>query len=83
MSEMFKLPEPTGTEKELVDEVTKFWSDPEFILGVRLHLKTDDERKMVIDAIKSGDLKDSDDIILFTLDIHNDRQEHSPKEDVA
>ena len=83
MSEMFKLPEPTGIEKELVDMVTKFWSDPEFILGVRLHLKTDDERKSVIDAIKSGDLKDSDDITLFTLDIHNDREESASKEDVA
>lgn len=70
---MFKLPEPQGVEKELVEKVKEFWDDEEFILGTRLHLKSDEERQWVIDAIEDGELKTSDDIALYSLQIHQDR----------
>lgn len=70
---MVTLPDPVGVEKEMVDKIRQFWDWPDFILGVRVHLKTDEERKWMLDAIEQGEVKDSDDISLYALQIHEDR----------
>lgn len=72
-----------GVEQELVVKLREMLDDDVFVLTVRACLKTDREREAVLQAILDGDVIDDSDVTLFALDIHNDRQEHSPKEDVA
>ena len=45
-------------EKELREELVKIWDDSDFVLGALCHLKTDEERKEILDGIRSGELKD-------------------------
>lgn len=71
---MFKLPEPQGIEKKMVEMISEFWDDEEYILGVRIDLKTDQERQWMIEAIEVGEIKSSDDVILYALQIDNERR---------
>ena len=66
--------EVTGTEKGLVQMLREIWDNDHFVIGVRACLKTDEEREEVIQAYHDGVLLDSDDVSLFALDIHNDRE---------
>ncbi len=66
--------EVTGTEKSLVQMLREIWDNDHFVLGVRACLKTDEEREEVMQAYRDGTLLDSDDVSLFALDIHNDRE---------
>jgi len=66
--------EVTGTEKSLVQMLREIWDNDHFVLGVRACLKTDEEREEVMRAYRDGTLLDSDDVSLFALDIHNDRE---------
>ncbi|MGP1365901.1 MAG: hypothetical protein ACTTKW_01080 [Schwartzia sp. (in: firmicutes)] len=66
--------EVTGTEKGLVQMLREIWDNDHFVIGVRSCLKTDEEREEVIKAYRDGVLLDSDDVSLFALDIHNDRE---------
>ncbi len=63
-----------GVEMELVKELRRVWDNDDFVLGVRVHLKTDDERQEVIDAIKIKEVEGSDEISLYALQIHQDRK---------
>lgn len=49
--------------------------NPEFVGGVLICLRTDEERQEVLDAIEAGDLPEPGDITLFALNIHLDREE--------
>ena len=66
--------EVTGTEKSLVQMLREIWDNDHFVHGVRACLKTDEEREEVMRAYRDGTLLDSDDVSLFALDIHNDRE---------
>jgi len=66
--------EVTGTEKSLVQMLREIWDNDHFVLWVRACLKTDEEREEVMRAYRDGTLLDSDDVSLFALDIHNDRE---------
>lgn len=66
--------ETVGVEKRLVKMLREIWDHDDFVLGVRLHLQTDEERKEVMQAYEDGDLLDSDDVIMFALQIHQDRE---------
>lgn len=66
--------EVTGTEKSLVQMLREIWDNDHFVLWVRACLKTDEEREEVMRAYRDGTLWDSDDVSLFALDIHNDRE---------
>mgnify|MGYP000855608923 FL=1 len=66
--------EVTGTEKSLVQMLREIWDNDHFVLWVRACLKTDKEREEVMQAYRDGTLLDSDDVSLFALDIHNDRE---------
>lgn len=66
--------EVTGTEKSLVQMLREIWDNDHFVIGVRACLKTDEEREEVMRAYRDGTLLDSDDVSLFALDIHNDRE---------
>ncbi len=66
--------EVTGTEKSLVKMLREIWDNDHFVIGVRACLKTDEEREEVMRAYRDGTLLDSDDVSLFALDIHNDRE---------
>lgn len=66
--------EVTGTEKELVQMLREIWNNDHFVLWVRACLKTNEERAEVMQAYHDGVLLDSDDVSLFALDIHNDRE---------
>lgn len=63
-----------GIELNLVKELRKIWDNDDFVLGVRIHLKTDDERQEVIDAIKTKEIDGSDEVALYALQIHQDRK---------
>lgn len=43
-------------EKELREELAEIWDEPDFILGALCHLKTDEQRKEILDGIQSGKL---------------------------
>ena len=45
-------------EKELHEELTKMWDDPDFADGALCHLDTDEQRKLVLDGVLSGELKE-------------------------
>ncbi|EJP32320.1 hypothetical protein HMPREF1147_1324 [Selenomonas sp. FOBRC9] len=66
--------ETVGAERRLVKMLREIWDNDNFVLGVRLRLKTDEEREEVMQAYEDGDLLDSDDVLLFALDIHQDRE---------
>lgn len=66
--------ETVGAERRLVKMLREIWDNDNFVLGVRLRLKTDDEREEVMQAYEDGDLLDSDDVIMFALQIHQDRE---------
>lgn len=71
---MFTLPEPIGVEKELVDMLRQMWDHYDFILGTRLCLKTDEERRWMIEAIKSGEVQTTSDISQYSWQIHEERE---------
>ncbi|WP_314621543.1 hypothetical protein [uncultured Selenomonas sp.] len=64
----------TGTERRLVKMLREIWDNDHFVLGVRSCLKTDEEREWVMQAHEDEELRDSDDVSLYALDIHNDRE---------
>lgn len=66
--------ETVGVENRLVKMLREIWDNDHFVIGVRACLKTDEEREEVMRAYKDGELLDSDDVSLFALDIHNDRE---------
>ena len=62
-----------GAERALTIKLREIWDDDDFVLGVRVCLRTDEERQEVLQAIHDGKIADSDEITLYALDIHTDR----------
>lgn len=56
-------------EKELHEELTKMWDDPDFADGVLCHLDTDEQRKKVLDGVLSGELKDLGDVFDYVMEL--------------
>lgn len=48
--------EVTMYEKELKEELTKMWDDRDFARGALLCLETDEQRKKILDGVRSGKL---------------------------
>ena len=44
------------------------WNDEDYVLGVMAYLRTDEHRQKMIDILDTG-IRDTDDIILYSLDI--------------
>ncbi len=45
-------------EKELHEELTQMWDDPDFAKGALCCLETDEQRKKILDSVRSGALDD-------------------------
>ncbi len=56
-------------EKELYEELTKMWDDRDFARGALCHLDTDEQRKKVLDGIRSGELKEPRDVFDEVMEI--------------
>ncbi len=56
-------------EKELHKELTKLWDDPDFADGALCHLDTDEQRKKVLDGIRSGELDNSTKAIFYIMEL--------------
>ena len=54
-------------EKELISELGKIWDDSGFTHGTLVWLKTDEQRKKLLDGIKSGKLNDAGEIFDFVM----------------
>ena len=54
-------------EKELISELGKIWDDYGFTHGTLVWLKTDEQRKKLLDGIKSGKLNDAGEIFDFVM----------------
>ena len=68
-----KKPE-TKTEERLIGILKdKIMDDAQYINGVICLLETDDERQDMIDEITEGNVVTSDDVILFALQIDEER----------
>lgn len=50
-------------EKELKEELTKMWDDPDFAAGALCYLETDEQRKKVLDEVKSGKLRNPREVV--------------------
>lgn len=68
-----RMPQPKGLEKQMVDKLRTIWNNDEFIFGNRLVIKTDDERREVIEAIESGRITTPSDMVLYANQICEDR----------
>ena len=73
------LPESqaTGVEKELINILRNMWDDYEFINGTRLYLQNDEDRKLMIEAIKKNEVKNPSDVVLYSLQLYEEGQEAS------
>lgn len=54
-------------EKELISELEKIWDDYGFTHGTLEWLDSDEQRKKVLDGIKSGELTDAGEIFDFVM----------------
>lgn len=64
----------TKTEEQLVRKLKRIWNDYDFLIGVISYLKTDEERQKLIDSIDAGLLTNDEEIVLFALDIQQERE---------
>lgn len=64
----------TKTGEQLVRKLKGIWNDYDFVVGVMSYLKTDEERQILIDGIDAGLLTTDEEIVLFALDIHQERE---------
>ena len=64
----------TKTGEQLVRKLKGIWNDYDFVVGVMSYLKTDEERQILIDGIDAGLLTTDEAIVLFALDIHQERE---------
>lgn len=56
-------------EKELYEELTQMWDDPDFAKGALVFLDTDAQRKDVLEQIHSGTLNDATEVIGYVLEL--------------
>lgn len=67
--------ELTDTTLKLIDKMAKYAeNDDEFILGMLVTLKTDKERKKVIEYIDEGNDVSYENLILLSLEIKEQRK---------
>lgn len=58
---------------EEIERILKsMWDNHDFILGVKLHLPTEENKKEMLDAIKSGWVKTPDDAVIYSMAIYED-----------
>ena len=62
---------PTDTGKKLYDLLKNIWDDEEFIYGVLVDLRGDENKQKMIDAIEKDGLNDISTINLLSLDIRD------------
>lgn len=67
------MPQPKGMEKKMVDELRTVWDNERFIFCNRLVIKTDEERKEIIEVIKSGKISTPSDMVLYANQICEER----------
>ena len=56
-------------EKELHEEITKLWDDPDFANGALCYLDTDEQRKKVLDGIRSEEIVTSQDVFGYVMEL--------------
>ena len=56
-------------EKELREELTKMWDDPDFADGALCHLETDEQRKKVLDGIHAGVIDNPREVFGYVLEL--------------
>lgn len=61
------------TEETLVKKLLNIWNDPEFAAGIIVHLEIDDERQAMIDYIDDNADITTEELVLLSLHISNER----------
>jgi hypothetical protein len=56
-------------EKELRDELTKMWDDPDFASGALCYLDTDEQRKQVLNGVRAGTLNNPTKVFNTVMEI--------------
>ena len=56
-------------EMELHEEITKIWDDPDFADGALCHLDTDEQRKLVLDGIRSGKIDTAQEVFGYVMEL--------------
>jgi hypothetical protein len=56
-------------EKELHEEITKIWDDPDFANGALCYLDTDEQRKKVLDGIRSGKIDTAQEVFGYVMEL--------------
>lgn len=56
-------------EKELHEELTKMWDDPDFARGALCYLDTDEQRKKVLDRVQNGELNTPRAVFGFVMEL--------------
>ena len=56
-------------EKELHEEITKIWDDPDFADGALSALDTDEQRKKVLDGIRSGKIDTAQEVFGYVMEL--------------
>ena len=63
----------TRTERQLVDKLLTIWNDEEFVAGILAYLEDDAERQMVLDYIAENENASTEDLVLLSLYIDQQR----------
>lgn len=67
-------------EERFLMEVRKFATDPDFVLGMRTCIRTEEERLAFLKAVKDGEIVDYDDAMAYSLDVADAHGEEEEKE---
>lgn len=73
VSEYCKLKQRSNTTLELIKKLKQFSADDDYILGILADSEFDEDRKLIIDFIDNGENVDYESVILFSLEIGQQR----------
>lgn len=60
------------TKEELKDVLKEIWDDKDFILGVSLCMPNDEERQILADMIRNGELKGGGEIVRYAFNVYTE-----------
>jgi hypothetical protein len=73
VSEYCKLKQRSNTTLELIKKLKQFSADDDYILGILADSEFDEDRKLIIDFIDKGENVDYESVILFSLEVGQQR----------
>ncbi len=73
----------TETTEKLIEKLKLYWcEDEEFLLAALVYLKTDEEKKLMIDFIERGEDVSYESITLFCLELYEEKKRRRQGENV-